>query len=61
MHGCEFHELYGRFQLGDDKANLFQSIKGLGVNDDFRTRKDTKEQFELTLMLLNESLGTCLR
>ncbi|KAL4946197.1 hypothetical protein BDV06DRAFT_218526 [Aspergillus oleicola] len=37
-------------------------IKGLQINQrDPSLRKDAREQFDRTLMLLNESLGTCLR
>ncbi|KAL5363063.1 hypothetical protein BJX96DRAFT_155112 [Aspergillus floccosus] len=37
-------------------------LKGIGVNQrQSSLRKDANEQFNLTLMLLNESLGTCLR
>ncbi|KAL4896357.1 hypothetical protein BDV59DRAFT_191507 [Aspergillus ambiguus] len=37
-------------------------LKGLGVNQRHSgLRKDANDQFNLTLMLLNESLGTCLR
>ncbi|KAL4868187.1 hypothetical protein BDV12DRAFT_197580 [Aspergillus spectabilis] len=37
-------------------------FRGLGIDQrDLRTRKDAREHFNRTLMLLNESLGTCLR
>ncbi|KAL4905689.1 hypothetical protein BDW74DRAFT_151804 [Aspergillus multicolor] len=37
-------------------------IKGLDIDQrDPQTRKDAHKQFQRTLMLLNESLGTCLR
>ncbi|KAB8229271.1 hypothetical protein ETB97_000997 [Aspergillus alliaceus] len=37
-------------------------LKGLGIDQkDINLRKDANEQFNLTLMLLNESLGTCLK
>lgn len=37
-------------------------LKSLGIEgSEAHARKDANEQFELTLMLLNESLGTCLR
>ncbi|KAL4913486.1 hypothetical protein BDW62DRAFT_192475 [Aspergillus aurantiobrunneus] len=43
------------------KTNL-RHLKGLGINQkDPNLRKDAREQFSRTLMLLNESLGTCLR
>lgn len=67
MRGCKFPSadtldgLSFERKSPADKSNFPQRIKGLGINDDIRTRKDLKEQFEQTLMLLNESLGTCLR
>ncbi|EYE92554.1 DUF1763-domain-containing protein [Aspergillus ruber CBS 135680] len=37
-------------------------LKGIGIEgSEAHARKDANEEFELTLMLLNESLGTCLR
>ncbi|KAL4954572.1 hypothetical protein BDW69DRAFT_138608 [Aspergillus filifer] len=43
------------------KAHL-RLIKGLALNQrDPNLRKDARQQFDRTLMLLNESLGTCLR
>ncbi|KAL2815438.1 hypothetical protein BDW59DRAFT_153851 [Aspergillus cavernicola] len=39
-----------------------RTLKGLGIDQkDTHLRKDAREQFNRTLMLLNESLGTCLR
>ncbi|KAE8348404.1 hypothetical protein BDV28DRAFT_143568 [Aspergillus coremiiformis] len=37
-------------------------LKGLGIDQrESSLRRDANEQFNLTLMLLNESLGTCLK
>ncbi|KAF7629125.1 hypothetical protein AFLA_004465 [Aspergillus flavus NRRL3357] len=37
-------------------------LKGLGIDQrESNLRRDANEQFNLTLMLLNESLGTCLK
>ncbi|KAL5334065.1 hypothetical protein BJX70DRAFT_33227 [Aspergillus crustosus] len=37
-------------------------LRSLGIDQrDPRMRQDAREQFNRTLMLLNESLGTCLR
>lgn len=38
------------------------SLRGLGNDrNEFTIRKDANEHFNRTLMLLNESLGTCFR
>ncbi|KAA8652243.1 uncharacterized protein ATNIH1004_001147 [Aspergillus tanneri] len=40
----------------------FRILYGLGINQkEASLRESANEQFNLTLMLLNESLGTCLR
>jgi hypothetical protein len=43
-------------------AKLGSSLRVLGLDSqEVAVRNDTLDQFNLTLMLLNESLGTCLR
>ncbi|KKK15070.1 hypothetical protein P175DRAFT_0521547 [Aspergillus ochraceoroseus IBT 24754] len=42
--------------------NDLRVLKGLGIDRrELRLRKDAHEQLNQTVMLLNESLGTCLR
>ncbi|KAI9370936.1 hypothetical protein BJX61DRAFT_544142 [Aspergillus egyptiacus] len=45
-----------------NKRTDFRLLKGLEIDQkNFYLRKDVRSQFNQTMMLLNESLGTCLR